>query len=106
PRGPRDTATTAPTPGGIAPTSATNAASRTPIPPGTGTDTKPMIQETMAAGATANQLASGSNARATHHVAVPMSHQLGRYLATSLIDADHGGTSMCRSRLKSFSALS
>src|SRR5207244_512168 len=98
------TATVALTPVGIVPTTATNAASRTPMPPGTGTDTKPTIQERMAAGATASHRAPGSKARATHHVAVPISNQLGRYLATNPIEADHGGTSMDRSRLRSFSA--
>src|SRR4051812_34095505 len=94
------TATVAFTPVGSVPTSATNAASRTPMPPGTGTDTNPTIQERTAAGATANQPTSGSNARSTHHVAVPISSQLGTYRATSANEADQGGTSMTSLRLR------
>ena len=72
------TAIVARTPAGtVPPTSATNAASRTPTPPGTGTSTKPTTHESIAAGAIVSHPTPGSNARATHHVAVPISSHAG-----------------------------
>jgi len=72
------TATVAATPDGRTLTSATNADSRTPIPPGIGTSTKPMIHDSTAAGAMSIHATCPSNARATHHVAVPTRSQVGR----------------------------
>src|SRR6266566_10151130 len=82
------------------PTRATNAASRTPTPPGTGTRMNPTTHERIAAGATVVQPSRGSNARAMNHVAEPISSQLGTYRASSHIDADQAGTSIDRSRFR------
>ena len=70
------TAIVAPRPAG-SPDAATNTASSTPAPAGTGTATKPAVHDRVVAMPMRSTGGAGTRARAVHQVAAQMSNQAG-----------------------------